>query len=81
MHTDRCSHPPGEWWVASYNNTDTPIPDFNYLYMDPDEGVLNTSPNILDDEEPQFYRQAISTTNTDLWHSAIEADIDAHWHN
>jgi hypothetical protein len=29
------------------------------------------------DEEPKFYRQAISGPNADLWHSAIEAEMDA----
>jgi hypothetical protein len=53
------------------------MPDFNNPVMDPDEEVLNTSRNILDDEEPKFYRQVISGPNTDLWHSAIEAEMDA----
>jgi hypothetical protein len=49
--------------------------------MDLDKDVLNTSRNILDDEEPTFYRQAISGPNADLWHSAIEAEMDALQHN
>jgi hypothetical protein len=53
--TERVSHPPGECWVAPTNNTDTPMHDFNNPVMDPDEDVLNTRPNILDDEEPKFY--------------------------
>jgi hypothetical protein len=81
MHTGRVSHPPGEWGVAPTTNTDTPMPDFNNPVMDPDEEVLNTSQNILDDEEPKFYRQAISRPNADLWHSAIEAEMDALRHN
>jgi hypothetical protein len=74
--TGRVSSPPGEWWVAP-TNTDTPMPDFNNPVMDPDKEVLNTSQNILDDEEPKFYRQVISGPNADLWHSAIEAEMDA----
>jgi hypothetical protein len=35
--------------------------------MDPDKEVLNTSQNILDNEEPKFYRQVISRPNADLW--------------
>jgi hypothetical protein len=54
--TGRFSRPPGEWWVAPTTNTDTPMPDFNNPVMDPDEEVLNKSRNILDDEEPKFYR-------------------------
>jgi hypothetical protein len=77
MHTGRVSRPPGEWWVAPTNNTNTPMPDFNNPVMDPDKVVLNTSRNILDDEEPKFDRQAISGLNADLWHSAIEAEMDA----
>jgi hypothetical protein len=53
------------------------MPDFNNPVMDPDEEVLNTSRNNLDDEEPTFYRQAISGPNADLWHSANEPEIDA----
>jgi hypothetical protein len=57
------------------------MPDFNNPVMDPDEEVLNTSQNILDDEEPKLYRQAISGPNADLWHSAIEAEMDTLRHN
>jgi hypothetical protein len=80
-HTGRVSRPPGEWWVAPISNTNTPMPDFNNPIMDPDEEVLNTSRNILDDEEPTFLRQVISRSNADLWHSAIEAELDARRHN
>jgi hypothetical protein len=65
MRTGRVSRPPGEWWVAPTTNTDTPIPDFNNPVMDPEEEVINTSRNIFDDEEPKFYRQAISGPNAD----------------
>jgi hypothetical protein len=75
--TGRVSRPPDEWWVAPTTNTDTAMPDFNNPVMDPHEEVLNISGNILDDEKPKFYRQAISGPNADLWHSAIEADMDA----
>jgi hypothetical protein len=75
--TGRVSRPSGEWWVAPTTNTDTPKPDFNNLVIDLDEEVLNTSRNILDDEELKFYRQAISRPNGDLWHSTIEAEMDA----
>jgi hypothetical protein len=67
----------GEWWIAPTTNTDTPMPDFNNLVMYPDEEVLNTSQNILDDKEPKFYRHVKSGPNADLWHSAIQAEIDA----
>jgi hypothetical protein len=77
----RVSRPPGEWWVTPTTNTDTPMPDFNNPVMDPDEEVLNTSRNILDDEEPNFYRQGISRPNADSWDSAIEAEMDALRHN
>jgi hypothetical protein len=75
--TGNLSLPPGEGWVAPTTKTDTPMPDFNNPVMDPDKEVLNTTRNILVDEEPKFYRQAISAPNTDLWHSAIKAEIDA----
>jgi hypothetical protein len=65
-HTGRASYSPGDWWVASNTNTHTPMPNFNNPVMDPDEVVLNTSQNIVDDEEPKFYRQAISEPNADL---------------
>jgi hypothetical protein len=45
--------------------------------MDPDKEVLTTSRNILDNEVPKFYRQAITRTNADLWHSTIEAEMAA----
>jgi hypothetical protein len=77
MHTGSVSRSPREWWVASTNTTTTPIPDFNNLVMEPDKEVLKTSLNILHDEEPKLYRQAISRADADLWHPAIEADIDA----
>jgi hypothetical protein len=55
MRTGRVPRPPGEWWVAPTTNTDTPNAQlFNNPVMDPDEEVLNTSRNILDDEEPKF---------------------------
>jgi hypothetical protein len=76
MHTGIVSHTPGEMWVAPISNTETPIPNFNLPVIDPDKEVFNTSRNILDDEEPKFYRQAISGRNADLLHSAIEAEID-----
>jgi hypothetical protein len=75
--TGRVSYSPGAWWVALTTNTDTPMPDFTNLVMDPDDEVLNTSQNILDDADPKFYRQATSGPNADLWHSAIEAEMDA----
>jgi hypothetical protein len=77
MYTGRGSRPPGKWWVAPITNTDTPMPDFNNPVMDPNEEVLNTSRNILDNEEPKFHRQVISGPNANLWHSAIEAKMDA----
>jgi hypothetical protein len=51
--------------------------DLNNPIMDPGEEVCNISRNILDDEEPKFYRQAISGPNADLWHSPIVAEMDA----
>jgi hypothetical protein len=63
--------------VAPTTNTDTPVHDFNKPVIDSDEEGLNTSGNILDDEEPKLYRQAISGPNGDLWHSAIETKMDA----
>jgi hypothetical protein len=45
--------------------------------MDPHNEVLNTSRNILDNEESKFYCQALNGPNADLWHSAIEAEMDA----
>jgi hypothetical protein len=53
------------------------MPDFNNPVMYLNEEVLNTSRNILDDEQPKFYRQGISGPNADLWHSAIEAEMDS----
>jgi hypothetical protein len=80
-HTGRVSRPPGEWWVVPTTIIDTPMPDFNNPVMDPDKEVLITSRNIVDDEEPKFYRQVITGPNADLWHSAIEGEMDAHRHN
>jgi hypothetical protein len=77
----RVSRAPGEWWVAQTTNTDTPMPSFNIPVIDLDKEVLNTSRNILADEEPNFSRQAISRPNDDLWHSAIEAEMDVLRHN
>jgi hypothetical protein len=53
------------------------MPDVNNPVMDPAEEVLKTSQNIIEDEKPKFYRQAINGPNADLWHSAIEAEMDA----
>jgi hypothetical protein len=75
-HPGRVSRPPSEWWAAPPTNTDTPMPTFNNPVMDPDEEVLNTSRNILDDKEPKFSRQAISGPKANLWHSSIEAEMD-----
>jgi hypothetical protein len=51
--------------------------DFNYPVMHLHDEVLNISRDILEDEEHKLYRQAIIRPNTDLWHYAIEAEIDA----
>jgi hypothetical protein len=69
--------PAGDWWIALTPNTDTSIRHFNNPVINPDDEVLNTSPNILDNEEPKFDRYPLSKTNADLWHSAIEAEMDA----
>jgi hypothetical protein len=53
------------------------MPDFNNPVMDHDDEVFNTSQNILDNEKPNFFRQVISGPITDLWHAAIETEIDA----
>jgi hypothetical protein len=45
--------------------------------MDLDKEVLNTSQNILANEEPRFYRQEISGANAVLWQTAIKAEMDA----
>jgi hypothetical protein len=71
------SHRPGEWWATPTTNTDAPMPNFNNLVMYTNEDVLNIIRNILDDEEPKFHRQVICRPNADLWHSAMEAEIDA----
>jgi hypothetical protein len=42
------------------------MPNFNNAVMDPDDKVLNLSPNILDDQELTVYRQARSGPNADL---------------
>jgi hypothetical protein len=64
--TERVSHPCSKWWVTTTNNTNTTIPDFDNPGMDPGEEVLKRSQNILDNEEAQFYRQAISRSNAEL---------------
>jgi hypothetical protein len=81
MCTARVSHPPGGWLLAQTTHNDTTNPDFNNVVIDPDEEVFNLSQNILDIVEPKFYRQAITESNADLWHSAIEAEQDALWLN
>jgi hypothetical protein len=53
------------------------MPDFNNPVMDPDKEILNISRNVFHNEEPKFDRQVISGPNADLWHSAIEAVMDA----
>jgi hypothetical protein len=78
-HIGRISHSPSEEWVALSTNTDTPMPDFNKPVIDPDKEVLNTSQHILDHEDRKCYRPTISRPNAHLWHSAIEAEIDALW--
>jgi hypothetical protein len=45
--------------------------------MDPDKEVVNKSQNMLDNEEPNFYRYAIMGSNAVLWHTTIEAEMDA----
>jgi hypothetical protein len=79
--TLRLSHLPGDWWVYATTNTNTPIPNLSNPVMDPDEEVQNISRNIINTEEPKFYRQTISGPKVDLWHSAIEAAIDVLQHN
>jgi hypothetical protein len=81
MCTEGVSRPPGAWLVTPTTNPDTPIPDINKAVIDPGEEVLNPSQTIIDDEEPKFYRQAISGSNADLWHSAIAAEMDVLQHN
>jgi hypothetical protein len=63
---ERGSHRPCECWVALTTNTHALMPDFNILIIDHDAQVLNTSLNILDNEEPKFYAQVITRPNGDL---------------
>jgi hypothetical protein len=58
--TGKVSYPLSESLVDLTTNTNTPIPAFNSLVIDPVEEVLNTSYNIIDDEEPKCNRPAIS---------------------
>jgi hypothetical protein len=44
--------------------------------MDPNKEFHNISQNILDDEDPKYYRYAIREPNAYLWHTAIDAEID-----
>jgi hypothetical protein len=53
------------------------MPDLNNLAMDTDKDVFNIFQDILDDEEPTVYRQAISGPNTNIWYSPIEDEMDA----
>jgi hypothetical protein len=53
--TGRVSHLTSEWCVDLTTNTDTTMLYFNNPVIDSDEEVLNTSRNIVDDEEPKFY--------------------------
>jgi hypothetical protein len=57
------------------------MPHFNNPVMDLDDEIVNSSRNILDNEETKFHRQAISRPNADLWPSGIEAEMDALRHN
>jgi hypothetical protein len=57
------------------------MPDINKLLIDPGEEELNTTRNILHDEEQKFYRQAISGPDADLCDSPIESEIDTLQHN
>jgi hypothetical protein len=54
MLRGRLSGLPGESVVAQTTNTESHMPDFNNLGMDPDLDVINISRNILDHEEPKF---------------------------
>jgi hypothetical protein len=54
-YTGRVSPPSTESWVISMTNTDTPMPNFNNLVMNPDTEVLNINQNIFDLEEQKFY--------------------------
>jgi hypothetical protein len=76
-HIGNISGLPSEWWLAPTTNTNTCMRDANNPVMGSDEEVLNISRNILDNEVPKVYRQAISGPNDDLWHSPSETDIDA----
>jgi hypothetical protein len=66
MPTGKLSCPPGKWCIPPTTNNDTPMPDFNHLVMDPDEEIVNTCRDILDDEKPKFYRYVISGPNANL---------------
>jgi hypothetical protein len=79
--TEWDSRPASELRVASTTNTDTPIPDFNNLVIDPDDKVLNTSQNILNNEEPKLVWQVITRPSTDLSYAIIEGEIDIFPHN
>jgi hypothetical protein len=56
-------------------NTYTLIPDFNYLMIDRDDEILNTSQNIINDGKSKVYREVISGHMGDLCYSPIEAEI------
>jgi hypothetical protein len=74
--TWRVTPPLGEGLVAPTTNTDISMPDFHNLLLDPDKVVLNTSQNIVDNEEPKFYQQVLSGPNADVLYAAIEAEMD-----
>jgi hypothetical protein len=57
------------------------MPELSYPALDPDDEVSNISPNIIDDQEPRFYGQAISRPNIDIWQAAIWARMDTLPHN
>jgi hypothetical protein len=79
--TGSVSGPPGEEWVATTTNTNTPLCIFNNLVIDPNEEVVNISQNILDDKELKFYPQVISGPCANLWYAAIEFQIHGLRHN
>jgi hypothetical protein len=53
------------------------MPNFNNLRIYRLKEILNITRNIFNNDEPTFYEHAIRGPDPELWHSAIEIEIDA----
>lgn len=82
----RVVNPPGNWWQAptkplqdaiDASRNDYVLEDISEQRNEFDESILEAQDETLDPEEPASYNRATTGTDSQMWKSAINAEMDA----